>query len=85
VTDEGGTARTHSGTIVVDPPLVASASHGADGWTAALTGGDGHVIAAHWTFADGSEADGLRVTGAGDAHGTVTVIDGAGDSATATF
>jgi hypothetical protein len=85
VTDEGGTARTHTGTIVVDPPLEAVASRGARRWRAQLRGGDGRVIAARWAFADGTVVEGLRVRGAPDAHGTLTIVDGAGDTATATF
>ena len=48
---------------------------------------DGHAIAAHWTFADGSTADGLTLSVSSPAAlgGTVTVIDGAGDAAQAAF
>jgi hypothetical protein len=85
VTDDGGTTRTHTGTIVVDPPLEAVAVRGARRWRAELRGGDGHVIAARWAFADGSSAEGLAVRGARGAHGTLTVVDGAGDTATTAF
>ena len=92
VTDEGGTERTYSHPIVVDPALDAGVDttrrHGEDILRATLTGGDGHVIAAHWSFSDGTHADGLTVTRP-RAHvgsrGTVTVVDGAGDTATASF
>ena len=83
-TDESGAERTYHATIVVDPPPSAVVDQ-ADGWAqASIAGGDGHAIAAHWAFADGSSADGLRIRPAGRS-GTVTVVDGAGDTATAAF
>jgi hypothetical protein len=52
-----------------------------------VRGGDRHAIAAHWVFSDGSTADGLTTErhGSRSSAGTVTLIDGAGDSASAAF
>jgi len=82
--DENGAVRTYSAKIIVDPPLAASVED--DGpWSSVLVdGGDGHAVAAHWTFADGGTADGLHAKTAGRS-GTVTVVDAAGDTATASF
>jgi hypothetical protein len=83
-TDENGAKRTYSAKIVVDPPLAAVVTSDGRWSVASVDGGDGQALAAHWTFADGSTADGLRAKTAGRS-GTVTVVDGAGDTATATF
>jgi hypothetical protein len=41
------------------------------------------VVAAHWTFSDGSTAEGRSVTRpAGSGEATVTIVDGAGNTAT---
>jgi hypothetical protein len=43
------------------------------------------VVAAHWTFSDGTSADGTTVTRAlGPVTATVTIVDGAGNTATTT-
>ena len=52
--------------------------------TAGISGGDGHAIAAHWSFGDGTTADGLTVTHRRPGTVTVTVVDGAGDTASKT-
>ncbi|HMC71126.1 MAG TPA: PKD domain-containing protein, partial [Mycobacteriales bacterium] len=52
-----------------------------------VTGGDGHVLAMRWTFADGTAADGATVTHSfppGVTPGaTLTVVDGTGSAASA--
>ena len=52
--------------------------------SAGVRGGDGHAIAVHWTFSDGSKANGLRVVHRRPGTATLTVVDGAGDTATKT-
>jgi PKD repeat protein len=90
-TDEQGQTRTWSRTVLIDRPPVAvvdaARRKGRSVLTASVRGGDHHAVAAHWAFADGSTADGLSLTrrASQSAAGTVTVIDGAGDSATASF
>ena len=86
--DEKGQVRIWTRTVIVDPPLSALVTQAPAGssvrLTAGVTGGDGNVIAAHWRFSDGTQADGLRVVHAAGATATVTVVDGAGDTATTT-
>ena len=90
VTDEGGQPRRFAHDVIVDPPPVATVDARPSGSRVALRagvqGGDGTAIAAHWTFSDGTTADGLEVTHAAAAGltATVTVVDGAGDAATTT-
>jgi hypothetical protein len=90
ITDEQGTTRRFGRTIVVDRPPVAVATvqraGGVDVLVASVRFGDRRAFAAHWTFSDGATADGLRVRhpAAPGATATVTVVDGAGDSATTT-
>jgi PKD repeat protein len=82
--------RTWTETIVVDEPLEVT---GRVSWRAGkdtrlhavVSGGQGKVIAAHWTCASGEVQEGLDVTCAGtDKSGVaeVTVVDGAGNIAT---
>ncbi len=88
VSDGEGVERTWARDVIVDPPLRATAAatpHGSDvRLTAGADGGDGHAIAAHWEFSDGTTADGLTVTHAPGVTASVTVVDGAGDTATTT-
>jgi len=91
VHDEKGQTRTWTRKVIVDPAPAAvvtqTARGGAVVLAASIKGGDGHAIAAHWEFADGTRVDGLRVSH-GAAPGLtakVTVVDGAGDPATATI
>src|SRR5439155_109654 len=90
-TDEQGQTRTWTRPVIIDPPLTAVVTTQRRGsrveLSAGVRGGDGHAIAAHWTFADGSTADGLTLSVSSPAAlgGTVTVIDGAGDAAQAAF
>ncbi len=89
VTNERGVVRRWTQTVIVDPPPVATVDVSEAGGMATLRagvrGGDGHAIAAHWAFSDGTTADGLAVTHplAPGLTATVTVVDGAGDSASA--
>lgn len=73
-----------TGTLIVDPPLTATVSVSGDTLTAGVAGGQGTILAAHWSFDDATTASGLVVTKPG-AHGTVEVVDGAGNHATTTF
>jgi hypothetical protein len=88
VHDEQGQVRTWSQTVIVDPPPVATVDRERHGTRATLTagvqGGDGHVIAAHWSFGDGTTADGITVTHRRPGTVTVTIVDGAGDEASKT-
>lgn len=71
--------------VIVDPPLAATISGSGDTLTAGVSGGQGTIVAAHWSFSGGSTADGITVTGPAGGSGTVTVVDGAGNRATASF
>lgn len=90
-TDEQGQTRTWTRPVIIDvaPTAVVGRTvhRGVIELSARIRGGDGHAIAAHWTFADGSTADGLTVERrpTQSSSGSVTVIDGAGDSASAVF
>ena len=88
VNDEQGQVRTWSQTVTVDPAPVATVDVSKHGNRATLTagvaGGDGHAIAAHWSFGDGTTDDGLSVTHRRPGTVTVTVVDGAGDAASKT-
>lgn len=72
------------GRLLVDPPLSAVVTVDGDRLTAGVNGGQGTILAAHWLFDDAAVAHGLTVAKAG-AHGTVTVVDGAGNKASASF
>jgi hypothetical protein len=84
VTDEQGTTRTWTRRVTVDSAPRATVTQRRGRLLAAVDGGDGRAVAAHWTFADGTTADGLRVARHASG-GTVTVVDGAGDTATTSF
>jgi len=89
--DGDGNTTSWSTPVYVRPPIAprVSVSRGRGGWTltARLSGGDGALLAAHWVFADGSDAWGTQVRRAGAAapRGAVTVTDGDGATATASF
>ncbi len=80
--------RTWSQTVTIDPPPAATVDESRHARSATLTagvqGGDGHVIAAHWSFSDGTTADGITVTHRRPGTVTVTIVDGAGDEASKT-
>jgi len=90
VTGDNAKSRSWTETIVVNPPLQASASVEARAWDGAtlragLAGGSGEIVSAHWTCQDGTEVSGLRVVCGAPQAGTatVTVVDGGGDTAEA--
>jgi hypothetical protein len=84
VTGENGPS-TWTQTVIVDPPLVVAVSQSGGIYTVTSNGGAGALLAAHWTFADATTANGLRVAKEAGTGGSVTVVDGAGNRATATF
>lgn len=86
-----GLTRSFTDTIVIDPPLTATATvskrtgQGASLLGGAL-GGSGKIVAAHWTCQDGAKVSGLKVLCKSPKSGTatVTVVDGAGNTAETT-
>lgn len=70
--------------VFIDDPLSATVSVSGSTLTAGVYGGQGTILAAHWTFDDATTAHGITVTKPGG-HGTVEVVDGAGNHASATF
>ena len=90
VTDNLGKTYRWVQWVRIDSPLSAGvAQETVDGkveLTARAIGGQRFdVLAAHWAFSDGSSADGTTVTAPAAAdHATVTIIDGAGNTATKT-
>ena len=89
ITDNLGHGYSWTQSVLIDQPLSAAVDQDPErGHTVALTararGGEGSVVAAHWTFADGTTADGTTVT-VPHKHldGSVTITDGAGNTATA--
>jgi hypothetical protein len=88
VTDNLGNTYSWTETVRIDSPLSAAVDQDPErGNTMVLTaraiGGEGQAMAAHWTFADGTTADGTTVT-VPHKHmgGSVTITDGAGNTAT---
>jgi hypothetical protein len=79
-----GNAITWTSTLIVNGPLSATVARSGDTLTAGVSGGQGTILAAHWTFDDATTAHGLVITKP-NAHGTVEVVDGAGNHATTTF
>ena len=78
-------------TVRINAPLSASVDdHKTHDGQLVLTtravGGDGpRIMAAHWSFSDGTTAGGAQVTHAPGGQATVRIVDGAGDTATATI
>ncbi|MFN2614631.1 MAG: PKD domain-containing protein, partial [Actinomycetota bacterium] len=86
VTDpEDGTHWSWIQTVIVDPPLAAVVTHDGGALVAGVSGGKGTIVAAHWSFSDGSASDGLTVTPPSSTTGSVTVVDAAGNQATTSF
>jgi hypothetical protein len=88
VTDNLGNTYSWTQSVLIDKPLTAAVSqdpepHNTIVLTANAIGGQGSVMAAHWTFADGTNADGTDIT-MPHKHmdGSVTITDGAGNTAT---
>ncbi|MDQ2621450.1 MAG: PKD domain-containing protein [Actinomycetota bacterium] len=90
VTGSNAKTRTWTDTIKINPPLSASATLVKRAWNVATLkvdgeGGSGKYVGARWTCHDGTQAEGLNVSCAGKKSGevTVTLVDGAGNTATA--
>ena len=88
VTDNLGHSYSWTQSVLIDLPLSAVVEQRPErGNTIALTaraiGGHFDVLAAHWTFSNGTTADGTTVT-LPHKHldGSVTITDGAGNTAT---
>ncbi len=91
VTGSNGKTRSWSQTVVIDPPLTASAelthrSNKAASLSVASTGGQGTLVSAQWICQDGTNVSGLAVDcpGKGSGPAQVTAADGAGNTATTT-
>jgi hypothetical protein len=88
VTDNLGSTYSWTQPVLVDLPLTAAVAQEPEGGnkiglTARAFGGAWTVVAAHWTFADGTTADGTTITMAHKhLDGSVTITDGAGNTAT---
>lgn len=88
VTDNLGNTYSWTQPVQIDTPLTAAVAqdpepHNTIVLTAQANGGAGNVVAAHWTFADGTIADGTTTTVSHKhADATVTITDGAGNTAT---
>ena len=84
-----GKNRTWTQTIIIDPPLTASAklryrSNSKARVSVTGAGGQGTLVSARWTCQDGTKKAGFTVNcpGKGSGLATVTVADGAGNTAT---
>jgi hypothetical protein len=90
ITDNLGKTYRWVQSVRIDTPLsatvVQTTEHGTTVLAAHAVGGQRFdMLAAHWTFSDGSSANGTSVTPPADAdHATVTIVDGAGNTATKT-
>ncbi len=87
VTDNLGKTYSWVQPVQIDGPLSAAVVLDPEGGktvaTAVADGGEGNAIAAHWTFSDGRTAEGTTVTLHGrHLDGSVTITDGAGNTAT---
>ena len=72
--------------VIVDPPLGALVTASGGLLSVAASGGTGELLAAHWSFDDGSTAEGITVSPpAGATGGSVTAVDSAGNRASASF
>jgi hypothetical protein len=84
-----GLSRSWVQSLKIDAPLQVSISGTVDSkgnrnLSLTPTGGQGTLLAATWTCANGSVLQGLTVTcPAGSGSVSVTAVDGAGNSATA--
>lgn len=81
--------RTWTDTITIDPELKATARMASRNANAAKlrvqgSGGSGTLVAARWACPGGKQVDGLTVACPGKGKATVTAVDGAGNTATAT-
>ncbi|MCA1840741.1 MAG: hypothetical protein LC723_10495 [Actinobacteria bacterium] len=74
----------HTGSVTIDPPLTVSVALIGGQLVPSISGGQGRLLGAKWTFSDSTVAWGLHVGDRG-LTGTVIVVDGAGNKATTTF
>jgi hypothetical protein len=88
VTDNLGNTYSWTQSVLIDTPLDAAVTQQPQpdntiSLSAQAKGGSGTVVAAHWTFADGTVADGTTIT-LPHKHldGSVTITDSAGNTAT---
>jgi hypothetical protein len=88
VADNLGNTYSWSQPVLIDSPLSAAVVQDPERGntivaTAVAEGGETHAVAAHWTFSDGTTADGTTIT-LPHKHldGSVTITDGAGNTAT---
>jgi PKD repeat protein len=90
VTDNLGKTYRWVQMVTIDSPLSAAVVQRTEDAKLLLTarpiGGERwDVVAAHWTFSDGTTADGTTVTApAGATNASVTIVDGAGNTASTT-
>jgi hypothetical protein len=80
--DTAGNAVAWTVDVTVYPRLVASARCRRTTFTGSADGGEGHVLSWQWRFSDGKRAEG-RVVQHRARRAAVTVVDGAGGTATA--
>jgi hypothetical protein len=90
VTDNLGNTYAWAQSVLIDTPPTATVAQDPERdnkiqLTAQAIGGAGTVVAAHWTFSDGTTLDGTTIT-MPHKHldGSVTITDAAGDTATTT-
>ncbi len=88
VTDNLGNTYSWTQPVRIDTPLTATVVQTAGpGKSVVLSavgqGGEGNVLAAQWTFSNGATAYGPTITVHKHLEGTVTITDGAGNTATA--
>jgi hypothetical protein len=90
VTDNLGKTYRWVQMVTIDAPLSAAVQQRTEDGKLALTarpigGQRWDVVAAHWTFSDGTTADGTSVTApVGATNASVTIVDGAGNTASTT-
>ncbi|MGH2864678.1 MAG: PKD domain-containing protein [Solirubrobacteraceae bacterium] len=88
VTDNLGNTYSWTQQVLIDRPLAATVVQHPErrntiAVTAVANGGERNVIAAHWTFSDGTTAEGTTITlPHKHLNGFVTITDGAGNTAT---
>jgi hypothetical protein len=88
ITDSLGNTYRWIQPVLIDSPLTAAVVQHPEGpntivLTALARGGEGNVMAAQWTFSDGTTADGTTITlPKKHLDGFVTITDGAGNTAT---
>ena len=90
VTDNLGKTYRWVQMVKINPPLSATVVQRTEDGKLLLTarpvgGQRWDVVAAHWAFSNGASADGTSVTApAGATNASVTIVDGAGNTASTT-